>query len=49
MLEHAVGCPAVTTASAVVAALRASGTTRLALLAPYPEPMTLRKRTFSKR
>ena len=30
----------------MVAALRASGTTRLALLAPYPEPMTLAKRDF---
>ena len=46
MLEHTVGCPAVTTASAVVAAGRASGTTRLALLAPYPEPMTLAEKDF---
>ena len=46
MLEQTVGCPAVTTASAMVAALRAGGTTRLALLAPYPEPMTLPERDF---
>jgi len=30
----------------VVAALRASETTRLALLAPYPEPMTLAEKDF---
>jgi len=46
MLENTVGCPAVTTASAVVAALRASGTTRLAMVAPYPEPMTLAEKDF---
>lgn len=41
MLEETVGCPAVTTASAVAAILRACGAVRLALLTPYPEEMTL--------
>lgn len=46
MLKDIVGCPAVTTASAAVAALRASGATRLALLTPYPEEMTLQEQQF---
>ena len=41
MLEETVGCPSVTTGSAVVAILRACGAVRLALLTPYPEEMTL--------
>jgi len=41
MLEETVGCPTVTTASAVVAILRACGAVRLALLTPYSEEMTL--------
>ena len=43
MLEETVGCPAVTTASAVAAIFRACGAVRLALLTPYPEEMTLAK------
>jgi maleate isomerase len=46
MLGDIVGCPAVTTASAAVAALRASGATTLALLTPYPEEMTLKEQQF---
>ena len=46
MLEDAAGCPAVTTAAAVVAALQASGATRLGLLTPYPEEMTLKEQEF---
>lgn len=46
MLAKEVGCPAVTTASAAVAALRACQATRLALLTPYPEEMTLKERAF---
>lgn len=40
MFESTVGCPAVTTASAAVAALTEAGIKRLALLTPYPEQMT---------
>ncbi len=46
MLGEKAGCPAVTTASAVVAALKASGITRLAVLTPYPEEMTLKEVDF---
>ena len=46
MLEDTVGCPAITTASAAVAALAASGVRRLALLTPYPEAMTRREQQF---
>ncbi len=46
MLGERAGCPAVTTASAVVAALQASGITRLAVLTPYPEEMTLKEVDF---
>lgn len=46
MLEETAGCPAITTASAVVALLRASGVARLALLTPYPEEMTLAEIDF---
>ena len=40
------GCPAVTTASAAVAALTQAGVERLALLTPYPEQMTLMEQEF---
>lgn len=46
MMESAVGCPAVTTASAAVAALTQAGVKRLALLTPYPEQMTLMEQEF---
>lgn len=41
MLESTVGCPAITTAGAEVAALTQAATKKLALLTPYPEQMTL--------
>jgi len=46
MLGEAAGCPGITTASAAVAALKACGTERLALLTPYPEEMTLAEKAF---
>ena len=46
MLEDAVGCPAITTASAAVAALKAGRVSRLAMLTPYPEEMTLAEVDF---
>ncbi len=46
MMESTVGCPAVTTASAAVAALTQAGVKRLALLTPYPEQMTLMEQEF---
>ena len=46
MMESTVGCPAVTTASAAVAALTRTGVKRLALLTPYPEQMTLMEQEF---
>ena len=46
MMETTVGCPAVTPASAVVAALTGAGVKRLALLTPYPEQMTLMEQEF---
>ena len=41
MLESTVGCPAITTAGAEVAALTQAATKKLALLTLYPEQMTL--------
>ena len=49
MMEEKVGCPAVTTASAVVAALKDAGVGRLALLTPYPEEMTVKEAEFLER
>ena len=46
MMESTVGCPAVTTASAAVAALTQAGVERLALLTPYPEQMTLMEQEY---
>ena len=46
MMESTVGCPAVTTASAVVSALTQAGVERLALLTPYPEQMTLMEQEY---
>ena len=46
MMESAVGCPAVTTAGAVVAALTQAGVKRLALLTPYSDQMTLMEQEF---
>ena len=46
MMEEKVGCPAVTTASAAVAALKGAGVRRLALLTPYPEEMTVKEADF---
>ncbi len=46
MMESKVGCPAVTTASAAVAALTGAAVKRLALLTPYPEEMTLMEQEF---
>ena len=46
MIGAKAGCPAVTTASAVVEALRSSGISRLAVLTPYPEEMTLKEVEF---
>ena len=46
MMESTVGCPAVTTASAAVAALTQAAVKRLALLTPYPEQMTLMEQEF---
>ena len=46
MMETAVGCPAITTAGAVVAALTQAGVKRLALLTPYPEQMTLMEQEY---
>ncbi len=46
MMESTVGCPAVTTASAAVAALTQAGVKNLALLTPYPEQMTLMEQDF---
>ncbi len=46
MMEAKVGCPAVTTASAAVAALKGAGARRLALLTPYPEDMTVKEAGF---
>ena len=46
MMEEKVGCPAVTTASAVVAALEGAGVRKLALLTPYPEEMTVKEADF---
>ena len=37
MLESTVGCPAITTAGAAVAALTQAATKKLALLTPYPK------------
>lgn len=49
MMEAKVGCPAVTTASAAVAALKGAGVQRLALLTPYPEEMTGKEADFLQR
>ncbi len=46
MLESTVGCPAITTAGAAVAALTQAGTKKLALLTPYPEQMTLMEKEY---
>ena len=46
MMEEKVGCPAVTTASAAVAALKCAGVRRLALLTPYPDEMTVKEAEF---
>ena len=46
MLESTVGCPAITTAGAAVAALTKAGTKKLALLTPYPEQMTLMEKEY---
>ena len=46
MMEEKVGCPAVTTASAAVAALKGAAVLRLALLTPYPEEMTAKEADF---
>ncbi len=46
MMESTVGCPAITTAGAVVAALTQAGVKRLALLTPYPEQMTLMEQEY---
>ncbi|PKB63563.1 MAG: hypothetical protein BZY80_06700 [SAR202 cluster bacterium Io17-Chloro-G2] len=46
LMESKVGCPAVTTASAVVAALKTAGVRRLALLTPYPQEMTVKEADF---
>ena len=46
MMESTVGCPAITTAGAVVAALTQAGVKRLALLTPYPDQMTLMEQEF---
>lgn len=45
-MESTVGCPAITTAGAVVAALTQAGVKRLALLTPYPEQMTLMEQEY---
>ncbi len=49
MMESTVGCPAVTTASAIVAALTQAEVKRLALLTPYPEQMTLMEQEYLER
>ena len=46
MMESMVGCPAITTAGAAVAALTQAEVKRLALLTPYPEQMTLMEQEF---
>ena len=46
MMESTVGCPAITTAGAVVAALTQACVKRLALLTPYPEQMTLMEQEY---
>ena len=43
MLGETTGCPAVTTASAVVNALKKGGVKKLAILTPYPEEMTIKE------
>lgn len=43
MMEEKLGCPAVTTTSAVVEALKTLNSQRLALLTPYPQEMTHRE------
>ena len=46
MLESTVGCPAITTAGAEVAALSQAANKKLALLTPYPEQMTLMEKEY---
>ena len=46
MMESTVGSPAVTAASASVAALTQTEVKRLALLTPYSEQMTLMEQEF---
>ena len=45
-IGKAAGCPAVTTASAVVEALKLCRVVKLALVTPYPEEMTLKEVEF---
>ena len=46
MLESTVGCPAITTAGAKVAALTQAATRKLDLLTPYSEQMTLMEKEY---
>ena len=46
MMEQKLGCPAVTTAAAVVDGLKTLNSRRFALLTPYPEEMTDREVGF---
>ena len=46
MLESTVGCPAITTAGAAVAALTQAPTKKLALLTPYPKQMALMDKEY---
>ena len=46
MLESTVGCPAITTAGAEVAALTQAATRKLDLLTPYSEQMTLMEKEY---
>ena len=46
MLESTVGCPAITTAGAEVAALTHATTKKLALSTPHPEQMTLKEKEY---
>ena len=46
MLESTVGCPAITTAGAEVAALTHATTKKLARLTPHPEQMTLMEKEY---
>ncbi len=46
MLAEAAGCPALTTATSVVTAIKAMGLKKIAIATPYPEELTLMEKDY---